>query len=323
MIDLRVKGDQTKKRLIDACERLIAEKGFEGVSVRDITGMAKANVAAVNYHFGSREGLLDAVLSHRVRPLMEKRMELLTGLAAKATLRELFSVWSSPLLEMEPAAGNDEVQHACLLGRCLEKLLSGKNESLNTLFVESEKLLTEAIIRALGACEPADVAWRLHFCHAALVGGLIYGANLLHPFHRRDVIEKWLDSCVAQWGVSDRSKTRVSSNRVKAVEHAEKEQAPIAEVVSEVMSGLDEPVVMLPEEPVVEIPEEEETIPASPAWLDEPVVEAQVEDPIEEPIEAPPAPILQEEVVPSPVMATAPKAKKRKPEADTGELFLF
>jgi len=53
-----------KRSLLDATERLVVEKGFDLVSVRDITGAIKANVAAVNYHFGSREALMDVVMSH-------------------------------------------------------------------------------------------------------------------------------------------------------------------------------------------------------------------------------------------------------------------
>jgi AcrR family transcriptional regulator len=309
MMDLRVKGDQTKKRLIDACERLIAEKGFEGVSVRDITGMAKANVAAVNYHFGSREGLLDAVLVHRIKPLLEARMAALSALGAKVSLRELFQAWASPLLDAEAAKGNDEIQHARLLGRCLEKLLAGKNESIMARYQESENHLTDAIMRVLGSWEREDVTWRLHFCHGALVGGLVYGSALLHPFHRRDVVEKWLDSCVAQWGQSERSSRRDPRERKVVTPVQEVPSAEIAEVVADVMSEIDQTAPVIDEMGASDVGAEESI--ERPSEVSEVTTEPQG------------ASVgLESSTVPLQA-APSPKSKKRKASEDTGELFLF
>ena len=54
----------TKERILDAAERLFAREGFHNTSLRAITGEADVNLAAVNYHFGSKEALLDAVISY-------------------------------------------------------------------------------------------------------------------------------------------------------------------------------------------------------------------------------------------------------------------
>ena len=59
-------GQGTRERILSAAEALFAERGFDTVSLRDITGAADANVAAVNYHFGSKDKLIDAVIEHRV-----------------------------------------------------------------------------------------------------------------------------------------------------------------------------------------------------------------------------------------------------------------
>jgi AcrR family transcriptional regulator len=65
------------ERLLDAAERLFAQHGVAGTSVRDITGEAGVNVAAVNYYFGSREHLVSAVIDRRLTPLNEERLRLL------------------------------------------------------------------------------------------------------------------------------------------------------------------------------------------------------------------------------------------------------
>ncbi|MDB6077298.1 MAG: transcriptional regulator, TetR family, partial [Akkermansiaceae bacterium] len=70
----------TKQRLIEAAEHLFADDGFEKVSVRDITNRAGANVAAVNYHFGSREGLVEIVMARYINPISEERIARLEGL---------------------------------------------------------------------------------------------------------------------------------------------------------------------------------------------------------------------------------------------------
>ena len=57
----------TKTRLLDVAARLFAEKGHDGVSVRDITSRAKTNIAAIAYHFGGKEGLYVAALRHAVQ----------------------------------------------------------------------------------------------------------------------------------------------------------------------------------------------------------------------------------------------------------------
>ena len=76
-------GDVTKKRLLDAGERLFAEQGFPTVSVRTVTAKAKQNLAAVNYHFGSKEGLLEAIYLRRGHELNAERRTLLAEAAEK------------------------------------------------------------------------------------------------------------------------------------------------------------------------------------------------------------------------------------------------
>jgi len=70
-------GDDTKERILVAAQKLFAEQGFEAVSLRNITTEALANVAAVNYHFGGKEALIDEVIVQHTMPIMRERMRLL------------------------------------------------------------------------------------------------------------------------------------------------------------------------------------------------------------------------------------------------------
>ncbi len=75
---------ETKLRLLDAAEQLFARQGFAGTSMRAITSAAQANLAAINYHFGSKEDLLSAVLERRLVPLNRQRNERIKQVLAAA-----------------------------------------------------------------------------------------------------------------------------------------------------------------------------------------------------------------------------------------------
>lgn len=74
----------TKERLLDAAERLFAERGVSGTSLRDITAEADANLASVSYHFGGKDGLLEALFERRVAPVNRERLLLLEAFETEA-----------------------------------------------------------------------------------------------------------------------------------------------------------------------------------------------------------------------------------------------
>src|SRR6185369_8594842 len=74
----------TKERILDAAESLFMEHGFEATSLRAITAAAPANLASVNYHFGSKEVLFQAGLTRRLEPVNQEQLDLLTPLEREA-----------------------------------------------------------------------------------------------------------------------------------------------------------------------------------------------------------------------------------------------
>ena len=101
----------TRSIILDTAERLFAERGIRGVSVRAILTEAKLNVALAHYHFGSREGLIREVLRRRVVPCNEERLRLLNELEATSspagpTVEELLRAFFTPALRML-----DETRH--------------------------------------------------------------------------------------------------------------------------------------------------------------------------------------------------------------------
>jgi AcrR family transcriptional regulator len=94
----------TRERLLEVAERLFAERGVHGVSLREIGATAgQRNTGAVRYHFGSKEALVDAVFRHRMEPINARRSALLAELdaAGRGTeLRDLAEAVLHPLSGM-------------------------------------------------------------------------------------------------------------------------------------------------------------------------------------------------------------------------------
>ncbi|MBK8325148.1 MAG: helix-turn-helix transcriptional regulator [Betaproteobacteria bacterium] len=82
-------SQDTKTRILDAAETLFMEHGFEATSLRQLTGAAGVNLAAVNYHFGTKEELFQAVLTRRLDPMNQERIDLLERYRREAGARPL------------------------------------------------------------------------------------------------------------------------------------------------------------------------------------------------------------------------------------------
>lgn len=97
-------GD-TKDKILDAAEKLFAEQGIADTSLRKVTSAAGVNIAAVHYHFGSREALVQEVIRRRIDVLNERRLSLLRGIelryeTGKPPVREIMEALLLPAFEM-------------------------------------------------------------------------------------------------------------------------------------------------------------------------------------------------------------------------------
>lgn len=76
-------SDNTRYQIIRAAEKLFADKGFRAMTLRDVTREAQVNLAAVNYHFGSKRNLMHEVIRARIEPINVERLERLDALIAQ------------------------------------------------------------------------------------------------------------------------------------------------------------------------------------------------------------------------------------------------
>jgi hypothetical protein len=241
MTELRAKGDVTKGRLLEATENLVAEKGFDAVSVRDITGLAKANVAAVNYHFGSREGLLAAVLEHRMKPLAEERITNLASLGEDHGVRELLQAWVSPLVSLLVVSGLPELAYCRVMGRCMEMLASPAfPEAAKASRAVDEKLL-ESLEKCIPLMSRQEIEWRLHFVTGALIHALVHGASIQDQYRLTVAVEQWVDAATMSFQGTDilyeRNEAMKKGNANRRKVRATPQMRQVAEVVSSVMEA--------------------------------------------------------------------------------------
>src|SRR5689334_9669705 len=90
----RAAGERTRTRLMDAALDLLAERGEEGVTLRELTDAAGANVAAVSYHFGSLQSLCDAAIENALERYLDAQQAALSSLGPESTLDELAEAFS-------------------------------------------------------------------------------------------------------------------------------------------------------------------------------------------------------------------------------------
>ncbi|MBI5281738.1 MAG: TetR/AcrR family transcriptional regulator [Candidatus Solibacter usitatus] len=172
----------TKDRLLDAAERLFAEHGFQATSLRHITADAGVNLAAVNYHFQSKESLILAVLIRKLEPINRRRLELLDELEARQrdsapSLEGVLRAFLQPVLEAK-AAGMELATFPRLLGRIYTEPGAWIEKLIPKVFGEVMGRFKTAFAAALPGAEPVEVAWGIHFAIGSMAHFLAAGKLL-------------------------------------------------------------------------------------------------------------------------------------------------
>ncbi len=163
-------AQDTRERILNAAEALFADHGFAATSLRAITARAEANLAAVHYHFGSKEALWQAVFERRIAPINRARIEGLDALEraqTEPTLEEVLEVFLAPALRL--VRDPDGPTFMRLAGRTYTE--PGAHwQPVVSQFEEVRDRLLAALARATPQLPPATLAWRVHFmigvmCH--------------------------------------------------------------------------------------------------------------------------------------------------------------
>ena len=173
----------TKSKILDAAEELFMEHGFEATSLRLITTAAGVNLAAVNYHFGSKEELFQAVLTRRLDPMNQDRMQLLSAYETAAagnplTCEKILAAMFIPALKLARDHEQGGKNFLRLLGRAYADPAPFIREFLSSQYQEMIARFRQAFSRALPNIPREELSWRLHFVMGALSYTLA-GADML------------------------------------------------------------------------------------------------------------------------------------------------
>lgn len=159
----------TKDRILGAAEELFAQFGFSGTSLRQVTSRADVNIAAVNYHFGSKENLVNEVFRRRMDDMTAHRLQALKA-AVEQHPGEL-----EPILAafVEPALALAQDRHGGgAFVRVVARAYAEKNDSLRKFLSDHYGHVLREFARAIGACMPGlskeELYWRLDFLAGAL-----------------------------------------------------------------------------------------------------------------------------------------------------------
>jgi len=164
----------TRDRILDVAEELFAENGFGATSMRAITGRAGVNLSAVNYHFGSKDGLVRAIVARRLQPMNTERLRRLRLLEQTSQgavpLDDLIRAFAGPALELSRDEAGGGARFIRFLGRTYTEPSETLQSAVRSLYEEVIEHFKPAFARALPGLEREELYWRLHF----LVGTLAY-----------------------------------------------------------------------------------------------------------------------------------------------------
>ncbi len=158
----------TKDRILGAAEELFAQFGFAGTSLRQVTSRADVNIAAVNYHFGSKENLVNEVFRRRMDEMSERRLSQLR----QATEEKPGDLEAILAAFIQPALALTYDRHGSAFVRVLARAYAEKNDGLRKFLSDNYGQVLREFAKALAACLPSlakeDLYLRLDFTAGAL-----------------------------------------------------------------------------------------------------------------------------------------------------------
>ena len=161
---------ETRSRILEAAEELFMQHGFEGTSMRLLTARAAVNLAAVNYHFGSKHALIEAVFRRRLDPMNAARIAALDALEAagrplapEAIIRAFVG---ESLRMIEDARGGRSFIR--LLGRTYTEPAKPIRALIGQLYAPVMERYKNAFARALPHMPREELVWRMHFMFGTL-----------------------------------------------------------------------------------------------------------------------------------------------------------
>jgi AcrR family transcriptional regulator len=158
---------ETRTRILDAAEELFMQHGFEGTSMRLLTANAGVNLAAVNYHFGSKDALIEAVFRRRLDPMNTERVAALERLDDPSA-EDIIRAFVGPSLRLIEDAKGGGRNFIRLLGRTYTEPAKTIRALIGQMYAPAMQRYKAALERALPQMPPDELVWRMHFMFGTL-----------------------------------------------------------------------------------------------------------------------------------------------------------
>lgn len=158
---------ETVERILDAAEQLFAERGFAETSLRLITSKAGVNLAAVNYHFGSKKSLIQAVFSRFLEPFcasLERALDQRKEASDQPPdLEELLDLLVQQVMVVKPRHGDDLSVFMRLLGLAFTQSQGHLRKYLEQAHGQVFRRFMWLVHEATPGLPPLELFWRVHF----------------------------------------------------------------------------------------------------------------------------------------------------------------
>ncbi len=180
----------TVQRMLDAAEVLFAEHGFAGTSLRMITQRASVNLASVNYHFGSKEALLQEVFSRRLDPLVQQCCQRLLQqqAAGPVPVASAMAIFLETAQQQVWTRGRDGGRFVRLLSRAFIEPHPALQGMLPKHFAPLVMAYKTVLREALPQLDEATLMWRLHLAFGTLFHALA-GNDALQMVARCETVD--------------------------------------------------------------------------------------------------------------------------------------
>src|SRR4051812_8892226 len=162
---------ETRTRILDAAEALFMQHGFEATSMRNLTANAGVNLAALNYHFGSKHALVEAVFRRRLDPMNAARIAELDKLETEggvASTEAIIRAFISPGLRLMADGKDGGRNFTRLLGRTYTEPNKLVRQLIGQMYAPAMQRYKAALERALPQMPREELVWRMHFMFGTL-----------------------------------------------------------------------------------------------------------------------------------------------------------
>ncbi len=179
-----MEAEGTKEKILEAAEKLFAENGFAATSLRRITAAADANLAAVNYYFGSKEELIRDIFARRLAAVNRERIDLLHRLERESggeppPLEEILRAFVTPMIRMK------RMKKLAIetFPRLMMRIHSEPDDAVRKIFIDQLRAVLDAFLPAMSRSLPdlseREILSRMRFA----VGAMVHSFASVHIFH--------------------------------------------------------------------------------------------------------------------------------------------